>query len=323
MGVGSYGQDVRELQKILNSDARTRVAESGLGSLGMETLYFGELTKKAVIRFQEKYPDEILKPNGLSVGTGFVGRSTLAVVSWLKQIYEQQGNLLVTTTTQQIQPIKTNNIITNSVNSATPTSTSARISLTQTLAPILNTPINPNQKNLDVFLSGIENLAQKRGISSDKIARMKNRIIIDTATSTDLQKKFIETVNRSISKKIPRPILGALANFFGSIKSTFSPEQVKAASGVPFGGAIVFTYYCSCSQNWLIEITPLLPSFVIFLSYYEGTQAFLSYNIPFTTWLLGEYEAGAGVCVTEPEADCGVELPSEGMISPMTGSSPI
>jgi peptidoglycan hydrolase-like protein with peptidoglycan-binding domain len=74
--MGYTSADVAELQKILNLESSTAVALSGLGSKGNETEYFGELTRKAVIRFQEKYRSEILTPNGLLSGTGFVGNST-------------------------------------------------------------------------------------------------------------------------------------------------------------------------------------------------------------------------------------------------------
>jgi len=40
------------------------------------TGYFGSLSKEAVIRFQQKYSDEILKPWGLLEGTGIVDQAT-------------------------------------------------------------------------------------------------------------------------------------------------------------------------------------------------------------------------------------------------------
>ncbi|MEI7513066.1 MAG: hypothetical protein WCJ74_00395 [bacterium] len=73
---GDFNNDVLELQKILNLDTETAVSFSGAGSKGNETNYFGNLTRRAVVRFQEKYRSEILISNRLNAGTGFVGPST-------------------------------------------------------------------------------------------------------------------------------------------------------------------------------------------------------------------------------------------------------
>ncbi|MCK9344709.1 MAG: IPT/TIG domain-containing protein [Candidatus Pacebacteria bacterium] len=81
--VGTHGEDVRALQKFLNSDAQTRVAETGAGSLGNETDYFGSATKRALIKFQEKYRNEVLIPVGLTSGTGVFGPKTREKISAL------------------------------------------------------------------------------------------------------------------------------------------------------------------------------------------------------------------------------------------------
>lgn len=68
--VGSTGDDVMNLQKVLNGDVETQVAASGVGSAGNETKTFGGLTKAAVIKFQKKY--------GISPAAGYVGAITRA-----------------------------------------------------------------------------------------------------------------------------------------------------------------------------------------------------------------------------------------------------
>jgi hypothetical protein len=75
--------DIKRLQIFLNSDPDTKVADSGAGSPGKETNFFGLLTKKAVIKFQEKYAKDILSPWGFVKGTGYVGKTTLAKINEL------------------------------------------------------------------------------------------------------------------------------------------------------------------------------------------------------------------------------------------------
>ncbi|MCK4473778.1 peptidoglycan-binding protein [Candidatus Parcubacteria bacterium] len=68
---GSKGLEVKELQKCLAKDPE-------IYPEGEITGYFGSKTKQAVIRFQEKYKQDILAPFGLENGTGQVKKTTRA-----------------------------------------------------------------------------------------------------------------------------------------------------------------------------------------------------------------------------------------------------
>ncbi len=81
--LGQTSADVKRLQIFLNYNPTTQLAKSGVGSPGKETNFFGILTKKAVIKFQEKYSQDILAPWKLTKGTGFVGKTTMAKINQL------------------------------------------------------------------------------------------------------------------------------------------------------------------------------------------------------------------------------------------------
>lgn len=71
------GDKVTCLQRFLKSQG------SGIYPEGLITGNFGNLTRLAVVRFQEKYKDEILTPVGLHSGTGFVGSLTRQKINQL------------------------------------------------------------------------------------------------------------------------------------------------------------------------------------------------------------------------------------------------
>ncbi len=81
--LGDRGVDVRYLQIVLNSNPDTRLAQTGVGSPGRETEYFGSVTQNAVRRFQSKYSSEVLAPIGLTSATGVVGTQTRAKLNSL------------------------------------------------------------------------------------------------------------------------------------------------------------------------------------------------------------------------------------------------
>jgi hypothetical protein len=71
---GMQGEDVKLMQQILTKEGVYRAGITG---------FFGKLTQKAVMDFQEKYRAEVLQPAGLLKGTGFVGAGTRAKLNAL------------------------------------------------------------------------------------------------------------------------------------------------------------------------------------------------------------------------------------------------
>ncbi len=70
MRQGNSNNEIKRLQIFLRDIDPTIYPESRI------TGYFGPLTYKAVVRFQEKYTQEILVPIGTIKGTGYVGENT-------------------------------------------------------------------------------------------------------------------------------------------------------------------------------------------------------------------------------------------------------
>ena len=69
LGYGNFGSDVLSLQQFLNSHGFT-IAESGPGSPGNESDYFGSLTRAALAEFQAA--------NGITPSAGYFGSLTRA-----------------------------------------------------------------------------------------------------------------------------------------------------------------------------------------------------------------------------------------------------
>lgn len=75
---GSYGSDVMALKKILSLELKT-TQETGAA--------FTTNTASDVKKLQEKYAVEVLIPNGLSSGTGYVGPATIKKLNQLAPTY--------------------------------------------------------------------------------------------------------------------------------------------------------------------------------------------------------------------------------------------
>lgn len=73
---GMRGPDVVALQHVLQLEGCFPTTQTFTG-------YFGIITFDSVIKFQEKYASDILTPEGLTKGTGYVGQNTLSKLNFL------------------------------------------------------------------------------------------------------------------------------------------------------------------------------------------------------------------------------------------------
>jgi peptidoglycan hydrolase-like protein with peptidoglycan-binding domain len=169
MKFGDYGDNVLALQKILNLDEETKISLSGPGSPGNETKYFGSATQKSVIKFQEKYKDEILKPANLSFGTGYVGRFTLNKLKFVSEnptfVLQNNGKVPEAITVKDVATTTKKDNVT--VKKELPISVSAYVDVpikdtkTTLRLPLTwdpKTEKNPNLENYDYVISSIKSV---------------------------------------------------------------------------------------------------------------------------------------------------------------------
>lgn len=94
---GDTSAEVKTLQEVLNKDPLTRVASTGPGSPGYETMYFGTLTEAAVKKFQEKYKWEIFSLSGTPQATGQIDIKTRTKINdLLVSGYLADNNMVAT-----------------------------------------------------------------------------------------------------------------------------------------------------------------------------------------------------------------------------------
>lgn len=95
MKIGDYGTEVGALTAALNKEG---LIERGMTS----SLTYDETTASAVSAFQERYAKEILKPNGLSAGTGYVGAATRAKLNALYECGVNNSTIQIPTLTMPV-----------------------------------------------------------------------------------------------------------------------------------------------------------------------------------------------------------------------------
>jgi len=87
LSIGSKGKEVEELQRCLARDPEVYPDGEISG-------YFGNKTKEAVIRFQEKYKKDILEPSGLEKGNGEVKGKTREKLNQICFEKKEEKNVL-------------------------------------------------------------------------------------------------------------------------------------------------------------------------------------------------------------------------------------
>lgn len=315
LSLGMRGSDVRELQKVLNTDTETLVASVGAGSPGNESDYFGPATKRAVIRFQEKYASEVLVPSGLGHGSGYVGQNTMAK---LNAIY-----VFGVATTSDKAPV----VFVSSNSTHNSSGTLATTTVYQ----------NPNLVNIDLYINKIKQDGLRQGYSTSTLSLIEDNIRIGAATTTDFKKQFFDYQKAMYEKKVSGDtiissstrFLEKVYAFFGGV---FSIEKVYAALGLPFGGYITYVNpaICNCPTPGLLthlfiasaNPNPLQSN--LLMTYLNGSQLFNWHNIPMPgIAVLGTYTPAVEACwmwVPAFTPFC-VPIPAEGQIDPLVGSS--
>lgn len=294
--LGDSGEDVLSLQRILNLDPQTSVSSVGPGSPGMETRFFGFLTHAAVVRFQEKYAAEVLAPVGLARGSGFVGPLTRG-----KMAMFHFSGLSQSTTVVPSLPTP----------SFAPTPVSVQ-------PPAPTPPSNPNLVNLESFIEKVAQIQRDNNADEALIDKITSHIRSEAMTKGDFREEFARREIEANKRKLQDQ--SAWRNILiASFKSVNPFVKIAHAQALAFfGGPINFVFPCLCSGTSLVEVGP--PS-VSVLDYIYGTQAFLSYNLPYAAFILGSYQPGVGgSCVAGVPPSCTL-VNSQGIVSPVVGSS--
>lgn len=184
-------------------------------------------------------------------------------------------------------------------------------------------PLNPNLSELDKFIETVVEVNKGKGLSEGELSLMASRLKTEIIKSgIDYNKKFEEMLiaeSKLSSLRVKKESLFSKISDKALSFLGIKPSVAQAVAGTPFGGKLLFSFFCAYNSSWMITISPLPPSYATLLTYYPGTQGFASFNIPFTSWLLGEYTP-PGVC-TIPGYPV-IVIGTEGTINPMTGSSP-
>lgn len=279
--MGARGPEVFALQKILNADSQTRVANSGPGSPGNETSYFGRATERAVIAFQ--------KLNTILGETGRVGEKTREALN--------------------------KKLVRAMINPPPTPSFTKEGGAGGGFSPSILSP-NPNSRNLPAFLDTVKKVGAEQGYAADTLEALTNDMrSYALSTTTNFFAQFVAE-NRKEVKKVSAA--SPLRERIARVLRTIVP---RANAQIPsFGGMVLYVFPCTCSGNWLVGMAPLSVPPIALITHYSGTQTYLNFNAPFTLFMLGTYIPQGAPCLFYAALAC-VPLPSQAQTMPMLGTS--
>jgi len=209
--IGNENEDVTKLQQVL--------CDKNFYEECLVTGYFGSLTKKAVIKFQSYYFDEILKPLGLLKATGYVGSATLKKLNSLTQCVIKTNNTS-NFSALEFESTTTTTLLIPTFDSSTTSTTKANISNTEPYVVNSKCMAFPSEAfvNEPVFITGNYNTKNKYLPSSPNWKPLKQ----DTLSSKTEQWVFLDNQSENDVK-----ILYDCGNFIWSA----TPYPYKAGDG--------------------------------------------------------------------------------------------
>ncbi len=311
LNLGSTGQDVKDLQKLLNTDPYTLIASSGVGSPGSETNYFGTKTQAAVKRYQYKN-NEILDAAGVTTPTGIVGpfsrASFGAYWAYLNSVLRGQGHSAAVgypTPTKPLQDIPFNATTTLSLpGTGTPsaTTTTLGVNVTPTAPPYTgsygNLPIAPG---VDPNLNSTPVFNQDPTVNGNNVSDPNNSA---NTSANSSQPSPLQSLLPSILQIASRFLLsGGLSKIGGTGLS-------KAPALPDFGGQTLYNSNFDYSQYKPCGVTPTISVIVndnsakptgikpIVLFQTPATQL-ISGTPPLASCVLGNYSPTSAVSMCQ------------------------